>query len=187
MGLVTTARAAPCRTRPTARSIDCLTAGTAASSGRPAMTAPGLTTGSTGRACWKRPGAALASETSPIGTVRPNARARPARTATSPIKTKGGIVSRVLAAQARSVMSGPIPAGSPRVSAKGRSARPMALGLARKTPLAVFDEGLLTEIAQQTLGPKRHFLVHQFALRLRAGIIVAPERTLAADRVKLDG
>src|SRR3990170_1251083 len=187
MGLVTTARAAPFCTRPTARSIDCLTAGTAASLGRPAMTAPRPTTGSTGRACWKRPGAALASETSPIGTVRPNARARSARTAASPIKTKGGMVSRILAVQARSVMSGPIPAGSPRVSAKGRSSRPMALGLARKAPLAVFDEGLLTEIAQQALGAEAHFLVHQFALRLRAGIVVAPERALAADRIQLDG
>src|SRR3990170_3963021 len=187
MGLVTTARAAPFCTRLTARSIDCLTAGTAASSGRPAMTVPRPATGSTGRACWKRPVAALASDTSPIGTVRPNARARSARTAASPIKTKGGMVSRILAVQARSVMSGPIPAGSPRVSAKGRSSRPMALGLARKAPLAVFDEGLLTEIAQQALGAEAHFLVHQFALRLRAGIVVAPERALAADRIQLDG
>ncbi len=122
----------------------------------------------------KRPAAASASAISAIGTVRPSARARSASTAASPSRTKGGIVSCVRASQARSVMSGPIPAGSPRVSAKGRSAKLMAFGLARKAPLAIFDEGLLTEIAQQPLGAERHFLVHQLALRRPARASSSP-------------
>jgi len=32
-----------------------------------------------------------------------------------------------------------------------------------------------------------HLVVHQFARRVRAGLVVAPERAFAADRVELDG
>ena len=89
--------------------------------------------GSTGRA---RGEAAVGSvrlrRSSPIGTAKAErlgalGRARPGRRAGRKAESPPASAPTRRA----SVMSGPIPAGSPRVSARGRSARSMALRLAR--------------------------------------------------------
>ena len=55
-------------------------------------------------------------------------------TSASPSRTKGGIASRCRACQASSVISGPIPAGSPRVSARGRFGKTHAASASTKRP-----------------------------------------------------
>src|SRR5262245_48964343 len=190
MGLVTTARAAPASASTTARSIDRVMSGAAARSGRPATISPGPRIGSTGSESGKCLGPWSISVSIASGISSPSARARTASTAGSPIRTKGGICSRRRAAKAPSAISGPIPAGSPIVSASGRSTRSMlamGLRLARNAPLAVLDERLRTDIAQQSLGAKPHFLAHQLTLRLLAGGAIAGSGVLAAHCVKLDG
>src|SRR5262245_14410040 len=190
MGLVTTPRAAPASASATARSIDLVMRGAAERSGRPATISPGPRIGSTGSESGKRLGPSPISESTASGTSSPSSRARAASTAGSPIRTKGGTCSRRRAAKAPSAISGPIPAGSPMVSASGRSTRSvltMGLRLARNVPLAVLDERLRTDIAQQPLGAKPHFLIHQFVVRLLASGAVAGRGVFAADRVKLNG
>ena len=113
------------RTRLTARSIDCIIAGAAAGSGRPAVTGRATGIGSTGSSSAKR-SQQRRCRRSCDRHRRPRASARSASTAGSPTSTNGGIASASAPTRLASVMSGPIPAGSPSVSARGSSARPCA-------------------------------------------------------------
>ena len=91
IGLVTTALTAPSRTRLTALSIDCSTAGAAAGSGWPATTGRSTDMRSTGSASAKTNGASARSPSASTATFSPKARARFASTSGSPRKAKGGI------------------------------------------------------------------------------------------------
>ena len=152
-----------------ARSTVC-TAGTAAWSGWPATTLPATVIGSTGRASAKdarRFALRRQARRSARRAQLPGARGKDISIAEQDERRNCLALSRL---PGGSVMSGPIPAGSPRVSARGRSARSMALRLARNArTLTIFDEGLLPEIAQQPLGADLHFRLHQFALSLLSG------------------
>ena len=108
--------------------------GAAVRSGCPATISPDPRIGSTGSASGKRLGPSP-TETTASGVSSPSARARAVSMTGSPIRTKEGIRSRFRAANAPSAISGPILAGSPIVSASGRSTRSMPSrgGLRRST------------------------------------------------------
>ncbi len=188
IGLVTTARARLAASSATARSIDCShrrhsglvgMAGNHLAPDRNRQHGEGVA----------KDGRALRShrrvwQSAPRGPAPSRARRA---TSASPSRTKGGIASRRRAVQASSVISGPIPAGSPRVSARGRSARAMPLRLARKRALTIFDEGILPEVAQQPLGADHQSRRSSICAEPSSGCVVALERTLAAHGVELDG
>ncbi len=54
-----------------------------------------------------------------------------------------------------------------------------------KRALAVFDESLLADVAQQALRAQHHLLVHQFPLRILAHLVVA-HHAIAAHGVEFD-
>ena len=118
-GFVTTAAAAPDRASDTARSTERTIAGACAGSGRPGTTAAARRSGSTGSARGKTDAASAIESTARTSTPKPGRAASPARWSGSAMTAKG--CPPRSAAQAESVISGPIPAGSPIVSARGAS------------------------------------------------------------------
>src|SRR5918993_2643657 len=90
-------------------------------SGRPGTADTVDESGKTGSAFWKTPGAS-ASPTASIGTGQPSARAVVSNRDVSPSTTNGGTADSFRCSQALSVISGPMPAGSPSVTARGRAA-----------------------------------------------------------------
>jgi hypothetical protein len=119
MGLVTSARAAPRLTASTAASMAAMTAGALAESGVPATTGAAQATDQTGSRVSNSAGAGARSDTASMPTSRPSAAARAARTPGSPSTANGASACSRRASHAMSVMSGPIPAGSPMVTASG--------------------------------------------------------------------
>src|SRR5262245_14399959 len=178
MGLVTTPRARRSSAAATARSM-AATIGVLAP--RPAAT------GSTGSARAKASPPAAKSATVLISTRQPSSTARAASTSGSPTTTNGGSAHAARCNQPISVMSGPIPAGSPKVTASGGS-RPNAMSApAARTRSSEFDVGILSEIAQMALGQRFEFLGPEVLLHLLALLLVGFDRATPADGEKVDG
>src|SRR5215470_5485211 len=117
-------------------------------------------------------------------------RSSAAATARSMAATIGVLAPRPAAtgcSQPISVMSGPIPAGSPKVTASGGS-RPNAMSApAAPTRSSEFDVGILSEIAQMALGQRFEFLGPEVLLHLLALLLVGFDRATPADGEKVDG
>ncbi len=119
IGLVTTAAASPACVRRTASSIALMTEGAVAACGRPGTGICGSGRCSTGK---PRANAAIAAAGSVMrtsGTPRSSAAASTARCPASAMIKKGGTPSSSRLSHALSVISAPIPAGSPMLRASG--------------------------------------------------------------------
>ena len=173
---------ARCRARATARSIDCVISGCGRRVGPPGddgsrardrQHRQRLAGTGRGRARlarfrqWARQGRARGRARRERRRRRPGRKAESASCASAPPKRA-------------SVMSGPIPAGSPRVSAKGRwpSCSHGASASTKYAPQRYSMNASGPDVAQQPLGAKRHFLGHQLALSLLAGGVVARNERL---------
>src|SRR5262245_61559072 len=173
MGLVTSARA--CRS--STASVACSIAATIRL--RPA---PG--TLSTGKARAKAAFPVAKSLTLAIGMVSPRSKARATSRLGSPKSTKGGSASELRLSQLRSVMSGPMPAGSPMVTASGGCSGAVgAPGVASSE----FDVGILSDIAQVALGEHLEFPRPQVLLHPLALLLVPLYGAASADGKQVDG
>src|SRR5262249_25046021 len=130
---------------------------------------------------------AAKSATVSISTRQPSLRARAASTSGSPATTNGGSAQAARCSQPISVMSGPIPAGSPKVTASGGSRPHAKLAPAALTSSSEFDVGILSEIAQMALGQHFEFLGPEVLLHLLALLLVGFDGASSADGEKVDG
>src|SRR5262245_20981626 len=180
MGLVTIARACPSRTARVACSI-------------PATIWPwpprlaGVRTRRTGKARPKASRPVAKSPTLSMATASPSRAARSAMRSGSPRSTKGGSASGIRFSQLRSVMSGPMPAGSPIVTASGGCSAGAGAGPCLVAASSEFDVGILSDIAQVALGEHLEFLGPQVLLHLLALLFVGFHVAPTADGKQVDG